>query len=633
MGRKRKVTGLDLRHLVRELLSLEGRILKKAYMLDDGVFSLVFYPEVDGSRELVIDLSGFVFLTDLKWPKPQSPPSFIMALRKHLEGRRFTEISQIGVERILRLSFGDMQLVVELFGGGNLILAQEGKILLPLKRAEFRGRSIRPGEIYRPPAGPGIELDPRDRDAILALLGEGVKEKLPLWKVLIGSFGVGPPYTDEISHLTGLDLKSSLPEIEAPIDELADLIHSFLNRETEPVIYVQSDEVVDFSAFPLQHLQMERRSVPSLSRAIQLYYTAERPEYEEDPKIRSLEVEIQRQEELKKEYAEKAKEYRSLGDLIYLHLAEVDEALRKARKGISSPLIVSVDRKSGKVVLNLDGREIQLDMLKSATENASDYYSRAKKYREKYERIDTAISFLKEKLNRLRSEAEERASRKAPTKRRKLRWYERFRWFYTSGGFLVIGGRDAQTNAEIVSKYLDENDLFFHVDMPGGSVVVLKLDGRKPDKASVNQAAAAAGVFSRAWREGLTSVDVYYVKGSQVSKHAPSGLYLPKGSFYITGKRNYLRVRLEVCVGFQETPDGIKLTAAPPGAPFLYSVCLRPGSTGKEEAAKVLKNILESWLQENIKIRGDSEPPAEPVEVSVDDIVRALPPGKVTIVE
>ncbi|MDK2384800.1 MAG: hypothetical protein QI199_08385, partial [Candidatus Korarchaeota archaeon] len=112
-----------------------------------------------------------------------------------------------------------------------------------------------------------------------------------------------------------------------------------------------------------------------------------------------------------------------------------------------------------------------------------------------------------------------------------------------------------------------------------------------------------------------------------------SGLYLPKGSFYITGRRNYLRVRLEICVGFQKTPDGIKLTAAPPGAPLLYSVCLRPGSTGKEEAAKVLKNVLEGWLQENIKIRGDSEPPAEPVEVSVDDIVRALPPGKVTIVE
>ncbi len=633
MGRKRKVTGLDLRHLVRELLSLDGKILKKAYLLDEGVFSLFFYPEVDGSKELVIDLSGFIFLTDLKWPKPRSPPPFIMALRKHLEGRRFTEISQVGVERILRLSFGDMQLVVELFGGGNLILVQEGEILLPLKRVEFRGRSIRPGDIYRPPAGPGIELDPSDRDAVLTLLRKGVKERLPLWKVLIGSFGVGPPYMDEISHLMGVDLKSPLPEIEALIAELADLIHSFLNRETEPMIYVQDSEVVNFSAFPLHHLQMERRSIHSLSRAIQLYYTAERPEYEEDQKIRSLEVEIQRQEELKKEYAEKAEEYRSMGDLIYLHLTEVDEALKKARKGISPPPIVSVDRKSGKVVLNLDGREIELDMLKSATENASEYYNRAKKYREKHERIDTAILSLKEKLNRLRTEAKERASKKVPTKRRKLRWYERFRWFYTSGGFLVIGGRDAQTNAEIVSKYLDENDLFFHVDMPGGSVVVLKLDGREPDEASVNQAATAAGVFSRAWREGLTSVDVYYVKGSQVSKHAPSGLYLPKGSFYITGRRNYLRVRLEICVGFQKTPDGIKLTAAPPGAPLLYSVCLRPGSTGKEEAAKVLKNVLEGWLQENIKIRGDSEPPAEPVEVSVDDIVRALPPGKVTIVE
>ncbi len=632
MRRKRKVTGLDLRHLVRELLSLEGRMLKKVYMLDEGVFSLVFYPEIDGSRELLIDLGGFIFLTDLKWPKPQSPPSFVMALRKYLEGRRFAEVSQIGVERVLRLSFGDMQLVIELFGGGNLVLVQGERILLPLRRVEFKDRSIKPGEIYRPPAGPGVELDPRDRSAILSALEKGVREELPLWKVLMGSFGVGPPYTDEISHLMNVDVRS--PFSGKSLDELANLIHSFLNRETEPVVYMEGGDVVNFSAFPLQHLQMERKSVPSMSKAIQFYYTASRSnDYTEDPRIRSLEIEIERQETLKEEYRKRAEEYRSIGDLIYLHLAEVNEAIKKARRGVESPLIVSVDRKSGKIVVNLGDRRIQLDMLKSATENASEYYSKAKKYREKYERIDAAILSLKERLSRLRSEAEERSSRRAPIKRRKLRWYERFRWFYTSGGFLVIGGRDAQTNAEIVSKYLDESDLFFHADIPGGSAVVLKLGGRDPDEESVRQAATAAGVFSRAWREGLTSVDVYYVRGSQVSKHAPSGLYLPRGGFYITGKRNYLRVKLEICVGFQETPDGIKLTAAPPGAPLLHSVCLKPGSTGKEEAAKVLKNVLESWLRENIKIRGDSEPPAEPVEVSVDDIVRALPPGKVKIVE
>ncbi len=632
MGRKRKITGLDLRYLIRELSPLEGKIIRKIYMLEERVVSLVFYPGLEGRRELIVDLDGYVFLTDLKWPKPQTPPPFVMALRKHLEGRRIDGIDQFGIERIFRISAGGFNLIVELFGGGNVVLTKGEEIVLPYKRAEFRERSIRPGEIYRPPGGLGVELDPEDRQSILAALEMGLRDGVPLWKVLIGYLGMGPPYSDEVSRLIGLDLRSKLDE--GSIDELADLAYSFLNGEARPTVYIgEGGEAVNFSAFPLSHLELPSIAVDTLSKAIQQYYLSGSRNEEKDPRIKSLEAEIARQESLKEEYRERAERYRHIGDLIYLHLSEVEGALKAARRGDTSPLIASVDRMAGKVVLNLDGEHVQLDLIRSATENASDYYSRAKKLKEKYERIDGAISSLRKKLEALRREAKERELAKAPVRRKRLRWYERFRWFYTSGGFLVIGGRDAQTNSKIVSKYLDSDDLFFHADIPGGSAVVLKLEGKEPDEESVQQAATAAGVFSRAWREGLSSIDVYYVRGHQVSRHAPPGMYLPKGGFYITGKRNYLRVRLQICVGFQETPDGIKLTAAPPGAPFLHSICLKPGSTGKEEAAKVLKNMLEAWLRENIKIRGGSEPLAEIVEVSVDDIVRALPPGKVAIVE
>lgn len=50
-----------------------------------------------------------------------------------------------------------------------------------------------------------------------------------------------------------------------------------------------------------------------------------------------------------------------------------------------------------------------------------------------------------------------------PQKRvkKELTWYEKLRWFVTSDNFLVIGGRDANTNEAVVKKYLDNNVYIF----------------------------------------------------------------------------------------------------------------------------------------------------------------------------
>ena len=41
---------------------------------------------------------------------------------------------------------------------------------------------------------------------------------------------------------------------------------------------------------------------------------------------------------------------------------------------------------------------------------------------------------------------------------RKQEWYEKFRWFFTTGGRLAIGGRDAQTNAALIARHLEDKD-------------------------------------------------------------------------------------------------------------------------------------------------------------------------------
>ncbi|MEM3928961.1 MAG: ribosome rescue protein RqcH [Candidatus Korarchaeum sp.] len=626
-GRIRGMTGLDLLHMTRELRLIEGSFVKKFYSIDENTLSLVFHPEREGRRELIIDTRGAVFLTKLKWSKPQTPSPFAMILRKRLENSRIEKVYQMGLERILVLEFSrdDLKLIIELFGAGNAILLSDNEISAALRKAEYRDREIRVGVPYKPPPG-GVHLDDLSKDSLSkAIRGLPADERVS--RVMV-SFGLGPPYLDEALLMVGVRADSKLSDVD--VDALIHSISEFLNRKAEPTVYMEGEDVVEYSAFPLTHLTFERRYAETFSDAVEVYYTSKRS-FAEDRRVLSLEKEIERQLSLRREYEESYERFKRLGDLLISNLHEVDEVLRIARLGGSSELIRSLDRRSGRVVALIDGEVIELDLRRSASENAAEYYSKAKKMREKAARVNQAISQLEEKLRSIRSSVEREISELKPRPRRRMRWYERFRWFYTSSKLLVLCGRDAQTNSEIVDRYMERDDLFFHVDMPGGAVVILKTGGVEPDQESIEQAAVAAASFSRAWREGFSYADVYYVRGDQVSKHAPSGMYLPKGSFYITGKRNYLRVKLELAIGFQETIDGLKLTAAPPNSPFICSARIRPGSMRKEEAAIRIKNKLAECLERNVKIIGFPESSVD--ELTVDGIVRLMPPGRVELEE
>ncbi|EQD80832.1 protein containing Fibronectin-binding A, partial [mine drainage metagenome] len=88
--------------------------------------------------------------------------------------------------------------------------------------------------------------------------------------------------------------------------------------------------------------------------------------------------------------------------------------------------------------------EIEIDFTKNAQQNANDYYNRAKKLESKREGAKEAVSALEKKLKDEKKREDERESSKAaPIKKAEKRWYEKFHWFFTSGGKLVVGGRDA----------------------------------------------------------------------------------------------------------------------------------------------------------------------------------------------
>ncbi|MGC9157073.1 MAG: NFACT RNA binding domain-containing protein [Candidatus Micrarchaeia archaeon] len=187
--------------------------------------------------------------------------------------------------------------------------------------------------------------------------------------------------------------------------------------------------------------------------------------------------------------------------------------------------------------------QIELDYTKTAQENAEEYFKKAKELEKKARGAEEAIEKLEEAKAKLESEPAEKRKLKLM---RKKEWYEKFNWFFTTNGMLVISGRSAQQNEELYAKYFSQNDLFFHANIFGASVTLLK-NGANAKKEDKEEAAQFAACFSKAWENGLSSIDVFAAKKEQVSKSSQKG-YLATGSFLISGEREWFKnMPLELC--------------------------------------------------------------------------------------
>jgi len=187
--------------------------------------------------------------------------------------------------------------------------------------------------------------------------------------------------------------------------------------------------------------------------------------------------------------------------------------------------------------------KIEIDKALSIYENAAKYFEEAKKLKKKAENLKNKIEGIKRKLEDIEIKIVERRK-----KEKKKEWYEKFRWFFTSNNFLLIAGKDAITNEIIIRKYLEKNDLVFHAEIHGSPFGILK-NGQDAKEEDIYEAAKFVGSYSKAWKQKLSYIEVYYVFPDQVSKKAPAGEYLPKGSFMIYGKKNYIKTKLEIAIG------------------------------------------------------------------------------------
>jgi predicted ribosome quality control (RQC) complex YloA/Tae2 family protein len=215
---------------------------------------------------------------------------------------------------------------------------------------------------------------------------------------------------------------------------------------------------------------------------------------------------------------------------------------------------------------------------KSVHENASYYYQLAKETKEKISGVKAAIADTEKEIAQAKKES---GKAKPGTKiKRAKEWYEKFRSTFTTGGLLMIGGRDAKQNDQVFAKHMEDEDLFFHADIQGGSATILK-GGASAPESECKEAAQFAASHSNAWKNANASVDVYSVKKEQVSKHAQGG-FVPSGAFAINGQRTWYR-STKVALRIGKGEKGLELVPECSGRKLENALLLVPSKAGKDK--------------------------------------------------
>jgi len=248
---------------------------------------------------------------------------------------------------------------------------------------------------------------------------------------------------------------------------------------------------------------------------------------------------------------------------------------------------------------------LNLRLDKSIEENSGVYFDRAKKEKKKLEGAILALEKSRKQLGRLDKKHDIQKQQEPNQSPIKKQWFEKFRWFFSSEGFLVIGGRDATSNEIIIKKHTDKDDLVFHTDMAGSPFFVIKTEGKKPGQTTKRETADATASYSRAWKTEMTTIDVFYVKPEQVSKKAKSGEFVAKGSFMIYGKTNYIENEMRIAIGEKEN----RIIGGPVDAIKAQTNKFVEIVKGKEKPSDIAKKIRK-------RLGGE-----------LDEIIRFLPSG------
>ncbi|MFC4448110.1 ribosome rescue protein RqcH [Halorussus aquaticus] len=623
---------------------------------------------------------------------PGRPPNFAMMLRNRLSGADFAGVEQYGFDRILQFHFErgdeDTTIVAELFGQGNVaVLDENNEVVDSLDTVRLKSRTVAPGSQYE---FPDERVNPLEVD-YETLAAHMEESDTDLVRTLATQLNFGGLYAEEVCTRAGVEKATDIDEAdeddyEAIYDAIQRLADPVRTGEFEPRVYREDDRLVDVTPFALEeYADLDSEAFDTFNDAVDFYFTNvdyegedaadqsvgdQRPDFEAE--IEKQQRIIEQQEQAIEGFEEQAEAERQKAELLYGHYGLADEILTTVRNALdegtsweeiearfeegaeqgidAAEAVRSVNPEEGMVTVEIDETNVPLDASMGVEKNADRLYTEAKRIEEKKEGAMTAIEDTREDLEAAKRRKEEWEadsgeaddaeddeedaedvdwlSRPSIPIRKQEQWYERFRWFRTSDDFLVIGGRNADQNEELVQKYLDGNDLFFHAQAHGGPVTILKTsdpsepsrDVDVPDR-SKQEAAQFAVSYSSVWKDSRFTGDAYVVTPDQVSKTPESGEYLEKGGFAIRGDRTYFRdVAVGVAVGIACEPH-TRVLGGPPSAivPQVEThVEVEPGRYAQNDIAKRIYREFRERFDDTSFVRKVASP---------DLIQEFLPPG------
>ena len=620
------MSGIDLRSVVSEWQGLLPLWVNKVYQFPPAHLVIRLNGEEHARWNLLIESGRRAHLTGKLPVPPKMPASFAMLLRKHLTGGKVLCIGQYGIQRIFVLDIGKhgtvYHLVVELFDEGNVILCSEDyTIIQPLRPHRFRERDVLAGKEYVfPPPDPST-FSPEEFRSFLAGDTRDIVRALAVGAML------GGMYAEYICSRTRTP--KNLPAASADADAIYRELQALLETTRNGIAPLRQKD----ACLPTGG---ERAEGPAFNRALDDFFpeipapgeekaraakAASKEERIRERQAATIEKYEKKAENLKRTVALMYESYSVLTEIIRVldqesrkrSWQEIERIIKTAGPGSPASRIVSVNAEKASVEVDI-GERVTLYVHESLEANIGLLFEAEKKLRRKIAGARAAME----------KPVISRAKRSAAVPAQKKRWYHRFRWFFTTDGTLVLGGKDASQNEELVKRYMEGKDRFVHADVHGASVVIVK--GATENMDEVAQFAAS---YSGAWRSGHFSADVYAADPSQVSKTPQSGEYVSRGSFIVRGERKFFRdVPLAVAIGVQLSPElaviGGPLPAVSARARFF--VTLKPGTFEPNDTAKKVLRILRGQL-------GDEELKGLKAVLNTEQVAAFVPPGGSDIVE
>ena len=655
------MSNVDIYTISDELNNLlSGARVDKSFQPTKDIVVMRFHVPGTGRIDLVMQCGSRIHTSQYPLENPTTPPTFPMLLRKRIKGAHVESVKQHNFDRVVEIKVKKDKyytVIVELFDKGNIILLDdENNIILPLKRKHWSNRDISSKKEYIFPEERGINPTKVTQKEFKEILDNNSDSDIVR---TLARNGLGSLYAEEIIKRTNekIAIDKNTPNKDITDEQcielynsLKNLFDSLKNDSVKPQI-VKNNSKEDVVPLDLiNYADFEKTYYNNFNEACDEFYSKKVnidiksvKENAWNKKVGKFEKRLKLQQETLDNFDKTITESTHKGEVIYSNYTtieniinvvntargkgysfkEIGKTLKKAKKeGMAEAQIYESIDKLGVLTLDIDNTKINIDPKLTIPENAENYYEKAKKAKRKTKGALIAIENTKKQLEKIKAKKDvAMESISVPKKRVKknLKWFEKLRWFVSSEGVLVVGGRDANSNESVVKKYLEPNDIYLHADIHGATSTAIKLNGNKLNDNLLKESGEFAASFSSAWSKGFTSQDVFWVHPDQVSKTPEAGEFLPKGSFVIRGHRNYIRgARVKLAIGIVDY-EGKRIMAGPIESLEKHSenfVVLKPGFTKKEAIAKkILHKINEDDL------------------INLDDIIRVLPSGKCDIDE